>query len=125
MEEGETAQFTVTLSRTSTQTVTVDYATADGTAQQGSDYTAASGTLQFAPGEASKTIPVPTVDDTVEEQTEIFTITLSNPAGATIQDGTATGTITDDDGTVTALHPAQHHRRRRYRRANGPSSPSP
>ena len=103
MEEGETAQFTVTLSRTSTQTITIDYATADGTAQQGSDYTAASGTLQFAPGEASKTIPVPTVQDTVEEQTEIFTVTLSNPSGAAIQDGTATGTITDDDGTVTAL----------------------
>ena len=103
VEEGEQAQFTVTLSRTSTRTVTVDYATADGTAQQGSDYTAASGTLQFAPGEASKTIPVPTVEDTVEEQTEIFTVTLSNPSGAAIQDGTATGTITDDDGTVTAL----------------------
>ena len=103
VEEGEEARFTVTLSRTSTQTVTVDYATADGTAQQGSDYAAAAGTLRFAPGEASKTIPVPTVDDTVEEQTETFTVTLSNPGGATIQDGTATGTITDDDGTVTAL----------------------
>ena len=103
VEEGEQAQFTVTLSRTSTRTVTVDYATADGTAEAGSDYTAASGTLQFAPGEASKTIPVPTVEDTVEEQTETFTVTLSNPSGATIQDGTATGTITDDDGLVTAL----------------------
>ena len=103
VQEGETAQFLVTLSRTSTQTVTVDYATADGTAQQGADYTAAAGTLQFAPGEASKTIPVPTVEDTVEEQTETFTVNLSNPGGATIQDGTATGTITDDDGTVTAL----------------------
>ena len=103
VQEGEQAQFTVTLSRTSNQTVTVDYATADGTAQQGSDYTTMSGTFQFAPGEASKTIPVPTVDDAVEEQTEIFTVTLSNPSGATIQDGTASGTITDDDGTVTAL----------------------
>ena len=102
VEEGEQAQFTVTLSRTSTRTVTVDYATADGTAQQGSDYTAASGTLRFAPGEASKTIPVPTVEDTVEEQTETFTITLSNLSGATIQDATATGTITDDE-PVTPL----------------------
>ena len=79
-KEVEQAQFTVTLSRTSTRTVTVDYATADGTAQQGSDYTAAAGTLRFAPGEASKTIPVSTVEDTVEEQTETFTVTLSNPA---------------------------------------------
>ena len=101
-KEVEQAQFTVTLSRTSTRTVTVDYATADGTAQQGSDYTAAAGTLRFAPGEASKTIPVPTVEDTVEEQTETFTVTLSNPGGATIQDGTATGTITDDE-PVTPL----------------------
>ena len=95
--------FTVTLTGTRTGSVTVDYATTGGTAQQGSDYTVASGTLRFAPGEASKTIPVPTVEDTVEEQTETFTVTLSNPGGATIQDGTATGTITDDNGPVTAL----------------------
>ena len=103
VEEGEEAQFLVTLSRTSTETVTVNYATADGTATAGDDYAAASGTLRFAPGEASKTIPVPTVEDTTQEQTETFTVTLSSPSGATIQDGNATGTITDDDGPVTAL----------------------
>ena len=37
------------------------------------------------------------MDDTTEEQTETFTVNLSNPSGTTIQDGTATGTITDDD----------------------------
>ena len=103
VEEGEEAQFLVTLSRTSTQTVTVDYATADGTATAGDDYAAASGALRFAPGEASKTIRVPTVEDTTQEQTETFAVTLSSPSGATIQDGSATGTITDDDGPVTAL----------------------
>ena len=100
--EGDPVVFTVTLTGTRTGSVTVDYATTAGTARQGSDYAAASGTLQFAPGEASKTIPVPTVEDTVEEQTETFTVTLSNPGGATIQDGTATGTITDDE-PVTPL----------------------
>ena len=103
VEEGEEAQFLVTLSRTSTETVTVNYATADGTATAGDDYAAASGTLRFAPGEASKTIRVPTVEDTTQEQTETFTVTLSSPSGATIQDGNATGTITDDDGPVTTL----------------------
>ena len=93
----------VTLSRIVTQTVTVAYATADGTATAGDDYNAAWGTLRFAPGEASKTIPVPSVEDTTEERTETFTVTLSNPTGATtIQGGTATGTITDDE-PVTPL----------------------
>ena len=103
VEEGDEAEFLVTLSRTSTETVTVDYATADGTANAGDDYTSTSGTLTFAPGEASKTIPVPTVEDTAQEQTETFTVTLSSPTNATIQGGSATGTITDDDGPVTAL----------------------
>ena len=103
VEEGDEAEFLVTLSRTSTETVTVDYATADGTATAGDDFTSTSGTLTFAPGEASKTIPVPTVEDTAQEQTETFTVTLSSPSGATIQDGSATGTITDDDGPVTTL----------------------
>ena len=103
VEEGEQAQFTVTLSRTATGTVTVDYATADATANAGADYTATSGTLTFAPGEAAMTIRVPTLEDTTQEQTETFTVTLSAPAGATLQDGTATGTITDDDAPPPTL----------------------
>ena len=97
VEEGGTAQFQVTLTGTRTGSVTVDYATAAGTASQGSDYTHTSGALTFATNESSKSISVPTVDDTTEEQTETFTVNLSNASGATIQDGTATGTITDDD----------------------------
>ena len=77
--------------------MTVDYATAGGTAEEGTDYTATSGTLTFAPGEDSKTIPVPTLEDEIDEENETFTLNLSNPDGATIQDGTATGTINDDD----------------------------
>ena len=100
-EEGDPAEFTVTLSGTRTGNVTVDYATADGTAEVGADYTGTSGTLTFTPTENSKTISVPTVEDTTDEETETFTVTLSNPSGATIQDGTATGTITDDDEPPT------------------------
>ena len=97
VEEGGTAAFEVTLSPASDQTVTVAYATADGTAVEASDYTAASGTLEFAPGEVMMTISVPTLEDDIEEETETFTVTLSNPSGATIEDGAATGTIIDDD----------------------------
>ena len=96
-DEGEIAEFTVTLSAVTSRTVTVDYATAGGTAEEGADYTRTSGTLTFAPGEDAKTIPVPTLEDEIDEESETFTLDLSNPDGATIQDGAATGTINDDD----------------------------
>lgn len=89
--------FTVTLSQASASAVTVQYATADGTAIAGSDYTAASGTLTFAAGQTSKTITVAVRGDTVAEATETFRLLLSNAAGATIAAGTGTGTITDND----------------------------
>ena len=95
--EGDPVVFTVTLTGTRTGSVTVDYATTAGTASQGSDYTHTSGALTFATNETSKAISVPTLEDTTEEETETFTVILSSPSGATIQDGTATGTITDDD----------------------------
>src|SRR5262249_29436166 len=63
------AAFTVTLTAANVAPVTVNYATADGTAYAGSDYTAASGTIAFAPGETSKTILIPTGDDTTLEPT--------------------------------------------------------
>ena len=97
MQEGEAAEFTVALSNTTTRIVLVDYATAGGTAEEGSDYIATSGTLAFAPGESAKTITVATREDEVDEENETFTLNLSRPDGATIQDGTATGTINDDD----------------------------
>ena len=99
VEEGGTAEFEVSLSPSSTETVTVEFLTADGTAEAGSDYTASTGTLTFTAGQATQTISVSTVDDEVEEETEAFTVTLSNPTGgATLEDATGTGTITDDDG---------------------------
>ena len=92
-----TLAFAVTLNRAPSGTVTVDYATSDNTATSGSDYTATSGTLSFAAGETAKTISVPVLDDAHNEGSETLTLTLSNPSGAYIKDGEATGTITNTD----------------------------
>ena len=89
--------FTVSLSAAATGPVTVAYATSNGTATAGSDYTAASGTLTFAAGETSKVVNVQVSGDTAVEANETLTLTLSSPSGATIADGTAIGTITNDD----------------------------
>jgi hypothetical protein len=91
------AVFTVTLSEAYSGAVTVDYATADGTAVEGSDYTSTSGTLTFGAGETSKTISVPVIGDTLDEFDEQFFVNLSNAAGAQIADSQAVGTIQDDD----------------------------
>ncbi len=101
--EGGTAQFEVTLSAESQQVVTVSYATADGTATEGSDYTAATATLRFQPGERTKTIPVTTLDDDEPESEEHFAVTLGNPTGATLDDSSGRGAITDDDDTAPRL----------------------
>ena len=101
--EGDAVAFTVSLSAAAGEQVTVDYATSDGTAAAGSDYTAESGTLTFAANETSKTVSVATTDDSVDEEDETFTLTLSSPANATLGDATATGTINDDDVSTTPL----------------------
>ena len=85
--------FTVTLDEAASGTVTVDYATSDGSAEAGDDYTAASGTLSFAAGETSKAISVAIDDDIDNESDETFTVTLSNASGADLGTKTATGTI--------------------------------
>ena len=95
--EGSTAEFVVRLSAVSGLAVTVDFETVDGTAKAGSDYTAASGRLTFTAGETAKTISVATLDDTVPEAEEGFTVVLSNPSGARLEDDTGEGTIIDDD----------------------------
>ena len=96
---GATLDFPVTLSRVQARRVTVDYATSDGTARAGEDYTGASGTLTFAPGETQKTVSVPVLDDGEAEEAETLTLTLSNPsgAGAVFFTASATGTIEDDE----------------------------
>ena len=92
---GAALAFAVTLSRASSFSVTVDYATADETATAGADYTATSGTLTFLAGETAKTVAVPVIDDVIDEGSETLTLTLANPSGgnAWLADATATGTI--------------------------------
>ena len=85
--------FTVTLAPAATGPVSVEYATADGTATQPADYTSTSGILDFNPGDTSKTVSVPIEDDSVPDDGETFTLTLTGPSGTTIVHGTATGTI--------------------------------
>lgn len=92
-----TMTFTVTLSAASTKTVTVAYATQDGTAHAGTNYVAASGTLNFAAGQTQQTIAVTVLDDGVVTPNLTFTILLSNPANAVIGTGQATGTIINSD----------------------------
>ena len=87
----------VTLDVTSTSTITVKYATSDGSATAGSDYSNRNGTLTFAAGVANQTISVPVTGDTQVEGDETFTVNLSEPSNAAIQDGQATAIIFNDD----------------------------
>ena len=96
-EADATMDFVVTLGTSPSGEVTVDYATSDGTAVAVDDYEAASGTLTFAAGTVEKKISVSLTDDSLDELPETLDVTLSDPAGATIDDGAATGTIADDD----------------------------
>ena len=93
--------LTVTVTRTggSAGTVTVDYATIDGTASSGEDYEAASGTLTFLGGEVSRSFTVTILDDTLVEGDEQFTVSLGNPMGGASlgSPDTSTVTITDND----------------------------
>ena len=101
--EGDDVEFMVSLSAASSQKVTVGYAMSGGTATSGTDFTDASGTLEFAAGATSKTVSVATTEDTADEEDETFTLTLSGATHATLGDSTATGTIEDDDETPPTL----------------------
>ena len=105
VEEGAgSAVFEVTLSAPSARDVTLGYATSNGTARAGQDYTGVvSGTLTIAAGSTSGTISVRVLDDEYPEPDETFTVTLSNAENATINDGEGVGTITDDDQVVLTV----------------------
>jgi hypothetical protein len=98
--------YTVSLSSSSTQTITVQYSTANGTALAGSDYTTTTGTLTFSPGVTSQTITIPILNNSVNEANETFTLKLTSPTNA-ILGGTATVTTTITDtlsaSTTTTL----------------------
>jgi chitinase len=89
-----TMAFTVTLSAPSAVPVSVSYATADGTARQGSDYVAASGTLTFAPGQTQATVTVTVLADPSNTGDETFAVVLQNALNGTLAgSGRAAGTI--------------------------------
>lgn len=94
------AVFTVSLSAPSSEIVTVDYTTADGTALVGSDYLTANGILSFSPGETSQTLSIPVVGNRRAELDETFLVNLSNPTNATLTNDQAIGTIQNDDAAM-------------------------
>src|SRR6185503_13468077 len=98
--EGNPAVFTVSLSSPATSSVTVAFATTDGSALAGSDYVATSGTLTFPAGSTTQTINVTVLADSLSEATESFSVNLSSPTNATIADGLGTGTILDGGGVL-------------------------
>jgi len=95
------AAVTVTRQGGASVSGTVEYFTRDGTARQGLDYTSTTGTLSFGPGETSKTILVPIIDDRVHESDEYFLMTIQHPSeGARVVNRDATVTIVDNDAAL-------------------------
>jgi chitinase len=87
-------------SATSTSPITVTYTTSNGTATSGSDYTTTTGTATIPAGQTCVNVTIPIIDDTTGEPTETFNVTLTNPSGATIADGTGVVTILDNDSAT-------------------------
>ena len=93
------AIFTVSLNTVSGRALSVDYATANGSATAPADYASAADRLDFAAGETTKTVAVTVNADLLDEANETFNVNLANATNATIGDGQGIGTITDDDAT--------------------------
>ena len=96
-EAAGNATFTITLAPGSTRSVSVSFATANGTATAPADYAATSGTRTFVSGTTTQTVSVPIVNDTLDEPDETFLVNLTTPSNAVIGDAQGVGTITDDD----------------------------
>ena len=90
---GTPLRFQVTLNEAATSTVSVRYRSSDGTATAGEDYKAVYGALRFGAGETAKTVSVDVIEDAHDEGSETMTLTLSEPYGATVLDGSGVGTI--------------------------------
>ncbi|NQV25636.1 MAG: pre-peptidase C-terminal domain-containing protein [Rhodopirellula sp.] len=102
--------FTVTLNTAPTQVVTVDYNVANGTAQAGADFQAASGTVTFTPGVTSQTVSVSVTGDGNPEDDERFFVNLIASADVALQDGQGIGTINNDDGPLPFGQPVNFDR---------------
>ena len=102
-EAAGTITFTVTLDQPTTATVSVNYATANGSATSPTDYAAGSGTLSFAPGVTTQTVTLNISDDAVFEGNETFNVLLSGAVNATIADVNGLATITDNDMPTIAV----------------------
>lgn len=96
-EAAGVARFVVSLDRPSTGAVSFTYATADGTARAGSDYSAVSGNITFAAGQMSRTIEVPITNDALDEGVEGFSLLLTNVVGAAVADTNGTALIAASD----------------------------
>ena len=98
VEEGSPLVFTVSLAQAVPDNIVIlRYATRDGTAHAGEDYTAVSGTFTFAAGETEKTVEVATLDDEFDEGSETMELRLSEAVNGKLTDPAGTGTITNDD----------------------------
>lgn len=106
MENAGVATFTVTRSGNLANASSVNYSTANGTAIAGSDYTALSGTINFAAGETTKSITVAITNDTSVEDSETFKVNLTTGTNVTIADGLGVGTINNDDVATNSAIPA-------------------
>lgn len=97
-----TALIPVTFSGNLDVAATLNYATTAGSATVGEDYTQVSGTLNFGVGESTQFIEVPLINDSLEETSETFSVTISNPSQYELgEPSTAEVTIIDDDGVAT------------------------
>ena len=99
-ENARVMVFSVKLNAPSGLAITVDYATSDGTATAGADYTPANGSLSFMPGDIERTVSVLLQEDERYEADEAFVLTLRNPVNAELADAASTGTIINDDDTT-------------------------
>ncbi len=104
LETASPAQIAVVLSEPAAGAVSVNYAITAGSATAGTDFTAATGTLNFVPGQTFITIPLTILDDTIAEAGETVTLTLSTPVGVVLSTSTThTFTITDDDTPLVSI----------------------
>jgi len=122
-EAAPTLEIPVQLYGSVDHEVTVDYATADGTARADEDYSGATGTLTFAPGQIVKPVSIPLLSDRIAEKKESFTLVFSNASAAsgppvTLVDAEATATILDNDPKMTIRGPRIKERDKGKRKAN-------